>query len=933
MRKHILAMIMIMILVIPTINTKQTASFIEKSSIKHLAQKNISMLNKTVSGVSYRVLGSNDKNFDFISLLKYIRGLKGNLSEFPLRNTEDGYINATYYGVLSLYFLGVIEEVEGNNRLSSYLRYLYDEDNGGFRDWLGGNVSLVSTAYAIFTMNLTNQHFPGFNATKTANFILSRFSDGGFIDINRENPDPYTTAMAIIALKYIENHVNKSLLIREIDYDASAKYLIDHFDKQVGFYDESINIPAPVQNYWVLKALIAIDKESILNLKSDLENVFLSYLYRGSNKYLLGGFGDKNNAPTVFQTGLSLEALSIIGYSNKTLYNESIWFINNSQADTGEVHYNPRSLEGDIFQAAGSILGFYAANKLANIIKIEHYVIPSEQIPIDYDNLQVKIKLEINNNDLDYLNITYQVQEMDINGSMYFDGLSYYVMNLLPRMLGFGNFTVEFEMYPRGIVFTVPLISYELSFRVGYKLVTEINATQLKPAETLSLKVNVTFEKNDTIVSNGQLIINITNSEGTLITNKIFSLNGLEINYVWSIPSNFILGRYSILIYVNDTHGYNHTIKIIDLSIVDELNITFTKNLSSIYYIGETINASAIIHYNYSGALVPAVPDVHLVMRNGTYSLLDTEINWFKDGVINITVEIPSVIPRINNLTIYMEFNWPGEFKQLYLVRNITISIGSLIIGKLENLKKTYFYGDNITLSMEIIAEKTNASVQNATLIANIVNASESILQVLHAKYNYTLSRYEINSMVDPNIPQGTYSLVFKAYIPFNKSYVNLKTDKELEITINGTLTGKVIEMKGSFIEGEVIEFVFNVSCKENGKLVSGLLLISNATSKNFNASSIATDIGHGTYLVGFSTLKAGKYQIAIYRLSDKELILSFDVSIKKKETEAAAFFELYGPAISIGIIILLITAYIFTYWWFGSKISKRYLIRKLRRK
>jgi len=934
MRKRVLASIIIAMLIIPALNLNKATNTTVKISSQISSMKYQSKLNNVLSGMRFNAEGKEAvREFDFANLLQYVRAIKGNFSEFPLRNTEDGYINATYYGILSMYFLGVIEEITGNNKLAVFLKYLYDEQTGGFRDWLGGNVSIQSTTYAILTMNLTKISFSEFNATKTINFILSRFNEGGYVEINRDIPDPYTTAMSLIAIKYLENQANKSLLIKEIDYSASINYLITKFDKDLGFYDDSLNIPAPVQNYWVLKALYSINSESISEIKLDLINVFLSYRYSGHKEDLIGGFGHEENYPTVFQTGLSIEALRIIGYQNETLYNYSISFINSSQIDTGEVRDNPSSLIGDVFQAAGSILAFYATGRLAKIIHVNHNIIPSEQVPIDYDNMQIKLRLEIEENDLDYLNISYLVQEKNIRGLMYFDGVSYYILNMLPKMLGFGNFTVRFEMYPRDIIFTLAISTYEISFRVGYKLVTEFNATQLKPAETLSMKVNVTFGKNDTIVLQGELIINITDNAGALVRSKIFTLNGSQIIYTWPIPADYILGRYHILVYVNDTHGYNHTISITDVIIVDDLNITFTKELSDAYYIGEIINTSIIIRYNYSKALVPTVPSVHLSIRNESYYLLEEEVNWTEKGLINITTEIPSVIPDKNNLTIYIRFNWPDEIEQTYLIKNITILTGHLIVDKLENLKKNYFYGDNISFSLGLLVEETNTSIQNATIIADIVNDTESVLQTIYASYDNVTLLYDINEKINPNIPQGTYSLVLRVYIPYNKSYMDLTTDNELEININGTLVGKIVKIKGTLLEGEITEIIFNVSCKENRKLINGLLLASNATSKKFNTSSIATEIDHGIYSIGFKILKASKYNVEVFRVSDKQVILSFEITIKKKETEAAAFFELYGPAISVGIITLLILAYVFIYWWFGSKISKRYLIRKLRRK
>lgn len=934
MRRCILASIIVMILIIPTLNPSWATNATNRNFSKNNSIDYQNKQNDVSSGIISKVEGEDAvRNFDFFNLLKYIRAIRGNFSDFPLRDSEDGYINATYYGVLSMYFLGILEEVVGGSNLATFLKYLYDEETGGFRDWLSGHVSIQSTTYAILIMNLTGIVLSEFNATKTTNFILSRFNGESFTEINRDSPDPYTTAMALIAMRCLEAQANKSMLIREINYNASVNYLINRFNEESGFYDSSINIPAPIQNYWVLKALFMLDNESILEIKNDLINIFLNYRYNGYKKELRGGFGQEKNSPTVFQTGLSIEALRIIGYQNATLYNYSINFINNSQIDTGEVCDNPLTSVGDIFQAAGAILVFYATGRLAKIIHMHHNIIPSEQVPIDYDNMQIKLRLEIEENDLDYLDINYVVQEKNISGSMYFDDVSYYVLNILPKMLGFGNFTVSFKIYPRGTIFTLVIATYRISFRVGYKLVTELNATQLKPAETLFMKINVTFGKNNTIVSQGKLIINVTDNAGVLIRSNMFTLNGSQINYTWLIPADYALGKYHILIYVNDTHGYNHTVSTVIITIIDELNITFTKELLDTYYIGGIINTSLIIRYNYSKALVPTISSVDLGIRNESYYLVKESVNWTKKGIINITVEIPSIIPDKSNLMIYIEFNWPGGIEQTYILKNITILTGHLIVNKLENLKKDYFYGDNITFSIDLRVEETNKSIQNATIKADIVNDTKSILQTIHSSYNNTTLLYDFNEGINPNIPQGTYSLMLRVYIPYNESYVTLSINDEAKISINGTLVGKLIDIKGSLLEKEITEIIFNVSCKENSKLISGLLLASNATSKKFNISSISTEIGYGVYSVRLKIMKAGNYNVKVFRISDKQVILNLKLTINKKETEAATFFELYGPTISVGIITLLILIYLFTYWWFGSKISKRYLIRRLRKR
>ncbi len=931
MKKHLVAIILIAVLILPALKSENILSMVHNNYLGNLELHNLDGDNST-AGIMQANSTISTKNLDFENLLKYVQNLRGNFSEFPLRTTEDGYINATYFGILASYLLGIIEDIQGQNKLSRFLEYLYDEETGGFRDWLDGKVSIQSTMYAILTMNLTEQYFPEFNATKTANFVLSRVINGGFAEVNRSYADPYTTAIAIITLKYLETQVNKSRLISNIDFYSGVNYIIDKFDKTHGFYDEKVDLPATIQNYWALKAILVVDKGSLSPIKEDIVKIFLSYLYKGERGSLLGGFGSLGDNPTVFETGICIDALRSLDYSNETLFELAIRFINNSQSVSGEIYENPYSKIGDIFQATGALLTYYATGKMREAINVENYIIPSEQVPIDYDNLQIKLRLKIIENDLDFLNITYEFREKNIGGELAFDGVSYYYLNILPSILGFGNFTVFFYVYLPQTIYTTKLMSYELNFRVGYNLVTEINATEYKPSQTLSLEVNVTFGKNNTIIDQGELIINLTNINNVLVTGDRFSLSGSPIVYNWTIPSDFALGKYFIVLCVNDTHGYNHTLKKIEFTILDKLNITLTNDLPQKYYPGTLINSSIEVRYNYSSALIPQIPKVEVSIKNGTYEFLEKQLEWINIGLLNLTVELPTVIPQNNNLTMFLRFSWPGGIEQIVSLGNITIYLGSITVGKIQNLLETYLYGENFTFELDLLVKETNKILKNATLMTQLTNGS-NIPQSFYLKYNSDNMLYEANQKIDPNIPQGSYFLAFKVYVPYNASYVDLISDEEYIVNVNGTLKGELIRISGELLEGEVISIRFKVTCLENNKLINGLNLIANATSKKFNASSIVTDMGYGEYILMFRSLKAGKYSVNVYRVSDEYEVMSFELNIQKKETETAAFFEMYGPAISVGVIISLILLYIVASWWFGGKISRRYLIRKLKRK
>ncbi len=879
---------------------------------------------------------SKNKNLNFSLLIKYIEDLMGDFGDFPLGEKGDGYINSTFFGILTMYLLGTLEETRKEDKIPKFLELLYDEEIGGFRNWLGGNVSIKATAYALMVMNATRTQFNEFDANMTLELILNHTSNGAVSEINCAEPDLFTTSLSVIALKILSRIVNTSALNISIEYDAFQEYILSFYNDEKGFCDERIKVPLVIQNYFALKAILLLNVSSLENIKDSLIEILVSLIYNGKDEVLLGGFGSNTTNPTVFETGLCLEMLRVLNYYNESLFNKSIQFVNNSQGESGIIYKNPKMAEGDVFQIAGAVLAYYATDKYSYLVEFKHTIIPSEQVPIDYDNLRLRVEAYIGDDDLDYLDVRYEIDGTNLSGKLVFDNTSAYFIDLLPRALGFGNFTVRIFAYPSSVTLALVPATYNFNFRVGYKIQAKINATTIKPAQTLSVLINVTYSKNNTFVSNGSLILNISSNE-ELIVSESFTLNATPIKFNWKLPGNISLGTYSILAYVNDSHGKNHTMIVKMFKIIDELNITTLGNFSEIYYPGSLINVSFLIKYNYSGMLAPNTSSVEVIVGADDYTYKRDTVRWVEPGYVNLSTHLPSILPEKTNMSLHLVFKWPGDVEQKYEIARFNVSMGSIFIMNLTQINNLYFYGENLSFQFTIAINETKSFLENATLLIEIVNITESenaSLQSMVVTYDANESAYRINETIDPNIPQGEYEILFRLYLPFNDSYVTINPkDMITKIRIEGTLATSDKEISGTFYPDEVIYVGFRVVCQENGRNISSLVLIANVTKEAWNESIIVSEIERGYYRILLSLPEPGSYNVSIYRKADDALIDSFVIDIAQKPGKAMEIFEMLGPAISVGIMATVIIAYIIISWWLGSKVSRRYLIRRLRKR
>ena len=867
------------------------------------------------------------KVLDMNKLISYTERLMGDFGEFPLANTEDGYANATFFGIESLYLTGKMETVAKSDKIVKYLDLLYNDSNGGFRSWLGGNVTLRDTAYGILIMNTTRVSFDAFNVNLTTQLIENNTVNGGIQELYNDHADLFTTSLAALALYLINQSKSFSQYI---------DFILSYYSTDNGFYDGTINIPIILQNYFALKALFVIDKDRINEtIKQSLIDLILNrFRYRGNESTMIGGFGSIANTPTVFETGLCLEMLAILGYDNETLMLQCVSFVNNSQGSNGEIFMNPNVETADIFQVYGALTTYLIARKFVKFIDIQHSIIPSEQVPIDYDNMQFRLKFLISDNDLDYLNVTYEVLPTHFKRNFTFDGIEAYYANIYPGILGFGNFTAFVHAYPGLIGYPKRAIDYRFNFRVGYHIALRLNVTTIAPGQVLSMEVNVTYG-NGTFINEGKLILNVSKGDFVIFQNES-NLAGAPITITWDISDNISLGTYIITAVVNDSHGTNHTYTVSEIMIHDELDITLETELEEEYIIGAFISNTLSVRYDTTATLIPTTPNVTAFIGTENYTYANYNLTWISDGKLNFSIKLPQEIPLERNLSVVINFNWDNEIVQKYTLANINISLGTLNVVYTLELETEYFYGDELNVKTKITVEETNVEISNATLYMSIVNITEGeniSYQLIKGVYNDTTHEYEFSDELNPNIPQGNYQVIMRLYIPFNDSYVSLGKDLEIQITVKGQLEIDKLFIRGNKVVEETVSVAFTVICKENNKNVSGLLSVANITNKKYEESIIPLETSKGLYEFVMIFHKAGTYNVSIYRVEDKAFIGSFEIKISPKTEEVIEWFNLYGPIITVTIVIALAITYIILSWWFGKKISRRYLIRKLRKK
>jgi len=850
------------------------------------------------------------KGFDYSEIYTAIKNFVASYGGLKIRvNEYDSYINATFWGVQAVYVIGKVDNFLTASKLERFLNYTYDEETGGFRDYLEGDISLVATAYGLMIQKVVNKSFSFIDKNKTEEFILSKLIDNQGFGEDGTQIQLYPTTLGVLALYALgENMTNYTNLI-----DTILSYKSNGF-----FNDNNSDVPRLLQTYFALKALKILGYDISL-LKNEITNSILS-LFKELNT-TVGGFGETN--ATTFETFLALDILNELTSLELVNRTKIINFLEATYTD-GKFATTSNSSEINIFSVTGGILSLYVTSEIYENFEILINLESGTQIPIDLNSTIIRVKIDLEDQAISNLNVF-----TNVSGKLIYDSQK-------KEYVGVANFTnLSFGSYKLEVLFnyTEKLLSntvgrYYTSFRIGYNISVLSDKKTYPPGGIIRLNISVTYH-NGTYVNGGHVNITIYKANISTIFSSIENLTGGLIERNITVPNDSYLGYYQIFVYVNDSHGVNHTVFKDRILISDNIKITYLTGNETEYHLGESFSVNVSLVYNNTNAYVPEANASAEMVGDKTYS---GNVSWFNASLIVLSFKMPEVIPTKDVFNIRLTIKWDEEYSSKIAVTKINVTIDDLMY--IYEGGTVFEIGDETNVNVSIIANTTQKLIQNATIRFSIMSNNESCM-VTYLTYNETFESYPLRTYVDPNILQGTYNISVEVFLPFNNTYLKLPTNVSKLVEIRGILSidnDSLIINPEKIKINDVVEIKFKVKNTNTGKYVVGLKMFGNVTSKD---EKIIVPVGEkdGLYSLTFEPSFSGTYKIELFRSSDNSSIGSITITVYKEETSIYDILEPYVSGLLWSASLIIVTVYLIARYFIGKRISKRYLIRRAKKK
>lgn len=913
-----------------TTSFKNEGKEVNLSENRALPKNGCQLTNNTVSKSS---INDQTQNLNFTNLSSYLLGLQFPDGGFQIKRGSQSYMNATYFASISLRLIG-----EGSsaikNDITSFLNHTFitphstnkPELIGGFKNWLEGKPSIKSTAFAVLTSNAMNNGQQVYN-NSTITFLQEKIQT-----LNLSNIPLLDLAVATLTLKGI----NQTFSLENAISTIKERLWMEKAKK----YNTKEKREKMLANYFSTLLLKRIQglPESI-NVTQTIKSKYNSSI---------GGFGWSSTDPTVFQTGLALEVLSLVNDSiSSSIKRGAFNFVNRSQLLNGGILPQPKHGTSNIFQVAGALMTYHATQNLLQTYSLKT-ISPSKQVIIGSD-IHIAVSTKFKGETLGGLSIQSFLIDMEdeVNQSLnlyYNSSKEIYEVYLttLNDSINFGSHkivsTVMFN-WP-GLPHHQKNIAY--TFRIGFNVSISIPSGS-SPGTTIQM--NLTVEGPPKYLDvNGTFHYSIVKKEslwyrynGTSVSNYSTSLS-IE----WNIPSNASLGYHTVKVRLGDkTYGTNHSFNSKSFFVTDEINISkriSDENRSS-YYFGETIHIKQLnVSYNESKEFPTEVP-AYLVFEWGEKTLT-TFWNFWDEQSINISKEnrflnltLPRYFPDMTKLAgnftklikVSLEIDFGGYEPSVDLFKfNLSLSrfeIANFSTGK-EASSNTVFIGNKLNASFKLKDPNTNVSVTKMK-VKSVFKWREEIVQTMHA--NFRNETYFLNQCLTPNLPAKNTSVDFKVKIPWNNSFVSIKSIK-MNINVKGwpsiEETEKHVNQKGT------PNFLRFLIVNNNSKTRLGKLNLSgNITGKKNFQVPIGIE-QNGYYSLSFTPNEARTYRIKIFRVIDSFQLGRFQVTVKEKQEE---LFGQWRQKLLGGVLFSVIAVYFIVRWKVGKEVSRRWLIEKWR--
>ncbi len=910
---------------------------------------------------------ANSKLLDFKKLRGYILdNLMTRFGGFPLETKGDGYINATYFGAVTLYVLGGLD-IDKTHNITSWLDYSYDEETGGFRNWLGDEPSLVGTLWGLLLANDVGLKPTDFNLNTTLEFI-DKYLNETYVS----HLDLITSALLLHVLSVYRSSINASCY--EDIFCILTDTLFSYFDDSIGlFVDGSIKLSPIYQTYICIRALASYNSTLIHDsLATQIIYSLMERFYVNDTNESYCGFGWNTSNPSVLETGLAADILVWLSKRTQTnnfrelIHSDKFWynltsFINQSQASNGGIKRNPDSDEVNIFHAFGAIVAYIACNRIQKLSKITTTIKPEEQIAVDYNaTVKATVRVEVFNQRISKLKTffiltnTITASNNSINGTMQENNSEYTIVISDVTNLTFGNYYLNVSLW-NNLTLNSLLFEAHINFRVGYKIATSIKPATARPGENITISIDVTFD-NGTYANNSQLIIIVGGPPNITIINATYNLNGSTLNLSYKLPGNISLGQYRISMTVNDSHGFNHTFAYILMFVSDHINFDLGKYRSE-YYVGEEIIVTLTnLTYNYSKSPIPTTANLSAMLyySNGTM-FKKGNASWAKNENlvnVNICIQIPPVIPHDNNITIKFEIQWDETTMgtKTYTLFNATIKVHKFFIHNLSILRfdntsispTSVYIGEKYRFMFSIIHAANISSkpidkfvscyIYNATVNVTITDPNTTWFSGKF-KFDVNTSMYSGEIYIDPNMPIGDYNFTIWILINYNGSWANAS----LEIPIRGDISITNLKFPHAAITGEFYYANFSLICNETQKSLANVSLFANVTFINYtdntteNISIIAPITSHNTtYYLSFKVEQADRIRIDILRTTNNQSLLTLIIDTISPAHKKRIYVR--PLSVLIPVVVIVYICYILVRWKYSRLISRRFLVERAKK-
>ncbi|MCR8487477.1 MAG: hypothetical protein NDP22_03580 [Crenarchaeota archaeon] len=900
---------------------------------------------------------TEERMLDFEKLRSFIKNFVTEYGAFPLGQSGDEFINATYYGYMALYLLGEYEFLK-DDKVRRALDYFHDEKTGGFRESFGGEPTLRATLWGILIYSSLNISSKDFNLLSSLRFVNNTLSNTSI-----EELDLIDAALLLnIASRHREVISNENLTVIETFLRDLPQYILDFYDESIRlFKDSRVSLSPLVQTHLVLEAMTWYNSSTIDPLLAESIAYGVLYCrYNLTDKKLQGGFGYKE--PTVFETGLSTDILFYISekvdsnapvreiIKNETFWSEVFAFINNSQLKTGGIARNPASSKVDVFQIFGALLAYLAKNRLKNYLELSITVKPSIQIPIDYNgSIIIEITAKYFKKYLPLLvgfaMIYNSITKETYNISAKQEGTKYLIIPTQVMNYTFGNYNTTIYLW-KNVSLSALSVNSSLYFRIGYNLSLSLSKTIICPGEDFNVTVSAKFY-NGTPVNGSTFILSLLRTvDGSIHMQKFFEMNGTDkVTISCKSPINASLGEYAILVVVNDTYGFNHTFAKEVIQIDDDVIYGEIVGKTDKYYVGGRILIEVRnLTYNSTKVPIPTDPTVSLEVRYRGSGMIYSKLNGsiFYDEnenqtIVQINASLSPIIPKDLNVSLYLMLEWD---KSPTGVETVKLFNASLILEELDIINMTVLLNNSLTPISEsklyiggsydihmqlvhIFNTSYEVLIENASITAYISYLNKSWSKS-DARYNSSLKSYQYTLYADPNLPELLHNLTIRVYLEFNSSYKNLTKS----VYILGRPEVIDWSMPSKTHVGEYFFATFRLICSETGEILKNVSMLANITLKTSSRNRTVTApvvYTNTTYCLSLYAEFTSNVEGIIYRSTDNLSLFNFSTKFFLREKP----FVVDPWMLPMVIIMVSYVSFITLRGKYLRRIPKRFIIER----